>query len=132
MRGALAFFGGPWGLALSAIITFLPMIITALNKNNDQSSETNSLLKATLTSKEERQQRIDAANLTTAEREVLNTDALVKFYTSLDKFNANMERNFANAQPGTKSINIYLDGNLVGSKVINEHSQNEVIEVGGK
>ena len=132
MRGALAFFGGPWGLALSAIITFLPMIITALNKNNDQSSETNSLLKATLTSKEERQQRIDAANLTTAEREVLNTDALVKFYTSLDKFNANMERNFANAQPGTKSINIYLDGNLVGSKAINEHSQNEVIEVGGK
>lgn len=132
MRGALAFFGGPWGLALSAIITFLPMIITALNKNNDQSSETNSLLKATLTSKEERQQRIDAANLTTAEREVLNTDALVKFYTSLDKFNAHMERNFANAQPGTKSINIYLDGNLVGSKAINEHSQNEVIEVGGK
>ena len=132
MRGALAFFGGPWGLALSAIITFLPMIITALNKNNDQSSETNSLLKATLTSKEERQQRIDAANLTTAEREVLNTDALVKFYTSLDKFNANMERNFANAQPGTKSINIYLDGNLIGSKAINEHSQNEVIEVGGK
>ena len=132
MRGALAFFGGPWGLALSAIITFLPMIITALNKNNDQSSETNSLLKATLTSKEERQQRIAAANLTTAEREVLNTDALVKFYTSLDKFNANMERNFANAQPGTKSINIYLDGNLVGSKAINEHSQNEVIEVGGK
>lgn len=132
MRGALAFFGGPWGLALSAVITFLPMIITALNKNNDQSSETNSLLKATLTSKEERQQRIDAANLTTAEREVLNTDALVKFYTSLDKFNANMERNFANAQPGTKSINIYLDGNLVGSKAINEHSQNEVIEVGGK
>lgn len=132
MRGALAFFGGPWGLALSAIITFLPMIITALNKNNDQSSETNSLLKATLTSKEERQQRIDAANLTTAEREVLNTDALVKFYTSLDKFNANMERKFANAQPGTKSINIYLDGNLVGSKAINEHSQNEVIEVGGK
>ena len=132
MRGALAFFGGPWGLALSAIITFLPMIITALNKNNDQSSETNSLLKATLTSKEERQQRIDAANLTTAEREVLNTDALVKFYASLDKFNANMERNFANAQPGTKSINIYLDGNLIGSKAINEHSQNEVIEVGGK
>lgn len=132
MRGALAFFGGPWGLAFSAIITFLPMIITALNKNNDQSSETNSLLKATLTPKEERQQRIDAANLTTAEREILNTDALVKFYTSLDKFNANMERNFANAQPGTKSINIYLDGNLVGSKAINEHSQNEVIEVGGK
>lgn len=132
MRGALAFFGGPWGLALSAVITFLPMIISALTKSNEQSSETNSLLKATLTPKEERQQRIDAANLTAAEREVLNTDALVKFYTSLDKFNANMERNFANAQPGTKSINIYLDGNFIGSKAINEHSQNEVIEVGGK
>lgn len=131
MRGALAFFGGPWGLALSAVITFLPMIISALTKSNEQSSETNSLLKA-LTPEEERKQRIDAANLTTAEREVLNTDALVKFYTSLDKFNAHMERNFANAQPGTKSINIYLDGNLVGSKAINEHSQNEVIEVGGK
>ena len=131
MRGALAFFGGPWGLALSAVITFLPMIISALTKSNEQSSETNSLLKA-LTPEEERQKRIDEANLTTAEREVLNTDALVKFYTSLDKFNANMERNFANAQPGTKSINIYLDGNLIGSKAINEHSQNEVIEVGGK
>ena len=85
-----------------------------------------------MTPEEERQKRIDEANLTTAEREVLNTDALVKFYTSLDKFNANRERNFANAQPGTKLINIYLDGNLIGSKAINEHSQNEVIEVGGK
>ena len=131
MRGALAFFGGPWGLALSAVITFLPMIISALTKSNEQSSETNSLLKA-LTPEEERQKRIDEANLTTAEREVLNTDALVKFYNSLEKFGDRMERNFANAQPGTKSINIYLDGNLIGSKAINEHSQNEVIEVGGK
>lgn len=133
MRGALAFFGGPWGMALGAVITFLPMILSALNKNNDQTDTTNGLIKS-LTPEEQRKKNIEAADLTPEERQVILADAMAKNMETIanlpEKIVAALEAFASSGSTGDVVIN--LDGDTILRKPISNSRENEIIEVGGK
>lgn len=133
MRGALAFFGGPWGLALGALITFLPMILSSINKGNDQTETTNGLIR-TLTPEEQRKKNIEAANLTPEERQIVIADAMAKNMEMLAKLPEHIRTALeAFANSGSKGdVVINLDGDTILRKPIQNNTENEIIEVGGK
>lgn len=132
MRGLLSFLGGPWGLALTVITTFLPMIVSALNKNNDATNESNNLLRK-LTPEEQRAKNIRDADFSPEERGVIIAQSVAGLYSILDKYGAQI--NFMLERMSTYgggNVTINLDGEEIFNKAIDRYNQNEVVEVGGK
>lgn len=132
MRGLLSFLGGPWGLALTVITTFLPMIVSALNKNNDATNESNNLLRK-LTPEEQRAKNIRDADFSPEERDVILAQSVAGFYSLLDKQGEAIKQLIATLQTnGGGNVTINLDGEEIFNKAIDRYNQNEVVEVGGK
>lgn len=132
MRGALSFFGGPWGLALTAVITFLPMIISALQKNNDKTDEGNQLLRQ-LTPEEQRKRNIEQANLTPEERQIVLGQGIVNAMDMLSKLGPSITEAINSMKAnGQGNIVINLDGDTIFSKAIANYNQNQIVEVGGR
>lgn len=125
MRGIGGFLGGPWGIALMTIVTFLPTLINMISGNTDAQNENTAALNKP-SPEELRQKNIDAAILTTPERQVLTEDAVATMLAMLSSLPTQIQ----NIVPGSITVNV--DGRAVVEEALNNYQLDQIINVGGK
>lgn len=134
MKGALSFFGGPWGLLATTVIMFLPQIVSWLSRLFDSSETGNATLKS-LTPEEQRKKNIEEAAVSPQEREIINQKMLLQQQVLLEKVAAQLaQQNMQGPIKGNNLINdIYMivDGRTF-KPAFQVMQMDQLINAGGK
>lgn len=128
----LGFIGGPWGIAIGLIASFLPSIISALTGSKNSTEENTAALMRNNEildpqSQEEKVRRgiykgsdiRGADKLTNEEQLLVLTDAINRLVNTM-------------GQGKSMNVNMHINGNPVGTGVIDFDTPNQEIELGTK
>lgn len=120
LRGVLGFLGGPIGVALSALIFFLPTIISALGNNSDTVEKNTAALNKHFTDIEPNRLMKDRVNPLTAEEQLLVVSKALE----------TLNETLMNKPIGQITINV--DGKEAMSDVLDSNQAEQAINLGLK
>lgn len=120
LRGVLGFLGGPIGVALSAMIFFLPTIISALGNNSDTVEKNTAALNKHFTDIEPNRLMKDRVNPLTAEEQLLVVSKALE----------TLNETLMNKPIGQITINV--DGREAMSDVLDSNQAEQAINLGLK